>query len=226
MEQIIRFGNYVFIPEKQVAVVYGPGGFSRFLPPGNHFLNPFSEQIETFISTTSSIVKGLCVGARASGGIPISIEWKLVYRINPFIIGPSMRSDLARSLPNQAPDIAQTHTDNCIRQHIEKFTVNALCKANAQYCLERQLERVVVERLRPFGFEVYRIMLGTITMSPKVVAALEAAYERQIQAEGLRLIKCLVEQFSDDELNKLEKLAPLLAWELHESQLAVKFSNE
>ena len=88
------------VPEMKVAVVFSSPGevFSRFLPPGIHFLVPGVEYVQDFISTGPQAVRASSYTLTRDGHA-IPIDWMLTYRLNPEEIEGDRRANMARTLP-------------------------------------------------------------------------------------------------------------------------------
>ncbi len=203
---------YVRVPELETAVIYRTNNetFDRFLPTGRHWIIPFVEHVGGTISTAPGSVKGQCANAETGGGIPLTIDWSLSYKLNPFHISAEARPKLARSLPRKAATIARSHVNNCLRHVLSGYTVEALSQPGMLTRLEREARQQVTARLSSMGFEISRVMLGAIEMPPQVRATLAEAYEQQVrashEAQSLARLQQVVSQFSDDDMARLLEL--------------------
>jgi regulator of protease activity HflC (stomatin/prohibitin superfamily) len=208
---------WVRIPEMEMAVVFNQetGAFARFLLPGRHLVKFPLERITAVISLAPGSVSGKCPGAQSDGGIPINVRWKVVYVLNPARMKPELRPRLARSLPDHLDDLLRSHVGNCVQRLINEQTVEALSGGGVQKRLERELRERVVERVAPFGIQIFRTMLTSIELPPGVQTTLEKAHEREVyaasEARSLERLQQAVSRFSDDEMARLLKLK-----ELHE----------
>ena len=202
----------VRVGELEVGVLYKSKGktFVRFLPPGKHWLRPFKEQMLDKIPTTTATVNGQSVGVSTSGGLSLTIDWTVQYGINPFRIPAAAQPSLARALPRKAGLIAKNHLDNCLRHVISEYSIDQLCQPGVQKRLERAIRQTTAERLAGLGFELSRVMLGTIEMPVHVRAALEAAHEHHVQTEyevkALERLHQVVTQFSESDMQRLMEL--------------------
>jgi regulator of protease activity HflC (stomatin/prohibitin superfamily) len=209
---VVRRWFYVNVPELETAVVYRTDSetFARFLAPGRHWIMPFVERLGTNISTASAAVKGNCVNAETMGGIPLTIDWSLSYKLDPFRIPAGSRPKLARSLPRKAATIARNHVNNCLRHVIGDYPVEVLSQPGMIKRLERETRQLAAARLADMGFEVSRVMLGAIEMPPQVRAALSEAYEQQVrteyEAQSLARLHQVISQFSEADVQRLLEL--------------------
>ena len=203
---------YVNVPELETAVVYRTGSetFAQFLAPGRHWIMPFAEKLGESISIASASVNGQCAQAETTGGIPLTIDWTLSYKLNPFRIPAENRPKLARSLPRKAGTIARNHVNNCVRHVIGDYPVEALSQPGMIKRLEREVRQLAGARLADLGFEISRVMLGTIEMPPSVRAALTEAYGKQVrtehEAQSLARLHQVVSQFSETDMERLLEL--------------------
>lgn len=208
---------WVRIPEMEMAVVFNreTGAFARFLLPGRHLVKFPLERITAVISLAPGNVSGVCRGAQSNGGIPVTVHWKVVYVLNPERMNPDLHARLARSLPEHMDALLGSHAGNCVQRLINEQTVEMLSSGGAQQRLERELRARLVNRLMPFGIQVYRAMLTGIELPPGVQATLEKAHEREVyaasEARSLERLQEAVSRFSDEEMARLLKLK-----ELHE----------
>jgi len=203
---------YVTVPELETAVIYRTDSetFARFLAPGRHWIVPFMERVGTPISTASATVKGQCVNAETMGGIPLTLEWSLSYKLNPFRIPANNRPKLARTLPHKAGTAARNHVNNCIRHVIGDYPVAMLSEPGMVKRLEREVRQLAATRLADMGFEVSRVMLGAVEMPMQVRAALAESYEQKVrtehEAQSLARLHQVVSQFSETDMQRLLEL--------------------
>ena len=208
----VRRWVYINVPELETAVVYRTDSesFARFLSPGRHWIIPWVEKLGASIATAAGSAKGQCIHAETTGGIPLTIEWSLSYKLNPFRIPAGNRPKLARSLPRKAGTIACNHVNNCIRHVVSEYSVETLSQPGMIKRLEREVRQLTAARLAELGFEISRVMLGAVEMPPQVRAALTEAYEQQVrtehEAQSLARLHQVVGQFSDDDMARLLEL--------------------
>ncbi len=208
----VRRWVYVTVPELETAVVYRADSdtFARFLAPGRHWIMPFVEQLGAPIATASATAKGQCVNAETMGGIPLTIEWSLSYKLNPFRIPAEKRPKLARTLPKKAATAARNHVNNCIRHVVGDYPVDLLSQPGMVKRLEREVRQLAAARLADMGFEVSRVMLGAIEMPATVRAALTESYEQKMrtehEAQSLARLHRVVSQFSEADMARLLEL--------------------
>lgn len=202
----------VHVPEMEIGVVFNTQthSFARFLRPGHHPINPFTERLQATIPTTSGAAKGRCTGVQTAGGLSLNVEWSLSYDLDPFKAPVASHAKLARSLPHKSARMAAKHMDNCLHHVIGEYTITQLCQPGIHKRLERQVRQLLAARLASSGFEISRVMIGAIEMPPPVKAALEAAHERQVQldneVETLARLHQAVSRFSEADMERLVEL--------------------
>ncbi|MBK8986804.1 MAG: SPFH domain-containing protein [Chloroflexi bacterium] len=207
----VRRAAYVLVPEMEAALVYDSGGrFVRFLPPGGHWLRPFSEHISATIATDSTAVTGRTTGLQTIGGLALAVEWRLTYTLNVFAVPADQQAKVARTLAKNPAAAARSHLGNVLQHVIGEYTIEQLTLPGAHKQLEAQVKAALDGRLRPLAFQVSRVMIGAIDMPPHVKAALEAVHERHMQAENeakaLARLQQVVSQFSDADMQRLIEL--------------------
>ncbi len=207
-----RQAAYIRIPELHVGVIYNTQKqtFSRFLPAGRYWLIPFVEQLHSLIDLTADSTSDVCRDVQTSSGIPVDIEWTLSFDLNPFRIPADKQAKLARSLPRKAAIIPKKHVNHCLRLLVGEMTIETLWQPGAQRRLERELRQMAGERLAAAGYELKRIMIGSVEMPAAVRKNLEAAQRRRMQAENdaqaLARLQAAVSQFSDQDMARLLEL--------------------
>jgi regulator of protease activity HflC (stomatin/prohibitin superfamily) len=209
---VVRRWMYVSVPELETAVVYRTDSetFAHFLAPGRHWIMPFTEKLGESISIASASVNGQCANAETTGGIPLTIDWSLSYKLDPFRIPAENRPKLARSLPRKVATIARNHVNNCVRHVIGDYPVEALSQPGMIKRLEREVRQLAAARLADLGFEISRVMLGAIEMPPPVRSAMTEAYSQQVrtehEAQSLARLHQVISQFSEADVQRLLEL--------------------
>lgn len=201
----------VHIPEMEIGIVQAADGrFVRFLPSGNHWLRPFTEQVTATIAAESTTIQGHTPGLQSIGGLSLAIDWRLSYNLNVFQVPPEKQAKVARMLARNPAATVRNHLGNVLQHIVGEYTIEQLTLPGAHKQLEAQVKTAIGQRLRPLGFEASRVMIGAIEMPPHVKSALEAVHERQMQAENeakaLSLLQQVVSQFSDADMQRLIEL--------------------
>lgn len=211
----LRREGEIIVPELSIGVVHRKKGeqFIRFLEPGTHWINPAKEHVAAFINTAGQSTSAQTKGVQAIGGLPLEIDWTAAYSLKPQKLSTAARPKMARALPHKAAAIARQQINNCWHHLIGDYTIEQLTEPGAHKKLERQLRQLAKVRLEPLGFEVTRIMIDAIHMPKQVMQALEAAHEREMQAEkearALEKLQKVVSQFSENDMARLMELERL-----------------
>jgi regulator of protease activity HflC (stomatin/prohibitin superfamily) len=203
---------FVRVPETAVATVYSDGGerFARFLPPGSHWLRPFQERLGDLIVIDAPTIQGRADGLQTSGGITVAVEWRLAYEVNLAQIPAEKQAKAARVHSGKATAVVRSHVGNVLQHVVSEYSIEWLTLPGAPKRLEMEVKTAVSQRLHPLGFTISRVMVNAIELPPHVKAALEAAHERQVQAEqeaqALARLQQVVSQFSDADMERLIEL--------------------
>ena len=214
IEFIGRF-MYVRVGEMETAVVFNreTKAFSRFLLPGRHLLKVPFEHVKAIVSTSPNTVKGRCKNVQSREGVGVQVEVLMTYQPSPADVEPMLRPKAARMWPKGTGGMARTHLQNCATRLVNRYTVANLYRNGARSRIERELRDDCQERLRPFGLNVFRVMVIRIDLPAAVEAALEQAHERAVQAESdafaLERMGRVVVQFSDVEMERIFRLEQL-----------------
>lgn len=202
----------ITIPELHVGVVFEKKGekFARFLEPGTHWINPVKEMVVDFIPTSGQTANAKIKGVQVIGGLPVEVEWTAVYTLEPLRLAQEIRPKMARALPKKSAGIAQQHINNCLHHIIGDCTIEQLCEPGIHRKLERLIRQEAITRLEGLGYNINRIMIDAIHMPKQVLAALETAHEREMQAQNeiraLERLQKVVSQFSEADMQRLLEL--------------------
>ena len=158
-------------------------------------------------------VRGKCIQAQTNGGITVTVNWSMTYVLNPDNVAVDFWPQMARVLPHFSDRIVRKHGNNCVAQLVSELPVEALMAEGARGRLERQLRQRLGERLRPFGVQLFRVMLLGVELPAQVQVTLEAAHERIVHANSeamaLERLQRAVNQFSDADMERLIQLKQL-----------------
>lgn len=199
---------WVRVPEMEVWTKYNreTKAFVGYLPPARHWIWPW-ERIGDKISTQAKVVGGKCLNTQTEGGITSNIDWSVTYRIVPSQIVPNLRSAMARTLPQYSEKMVRLHGNNCIARVISELPVSDLTNNGNRSRLERKIRERLVERLHPFGIQVFQLMVTGVELPPKVEATYQAAHERIVhaysEAEALERLQQAISKFSDSDMERL-----------------------
>lgn len=206
---------WVRIPEMEVGIAYNveAQAFTRFLPPGRHLLLFPVERVKDYISTAPGTTRGQVVETQTGDGVAVTLEWTLLYVLNPLRIETDLQPRLALSLPKFAGKLIGSHVNNCVQEFVSETQARNLHDNGARGRLERILRQRVAERVAPFGVEVFRIIVTAVAFPSHVQATIEDVYREQLQAQSqaqvmVRLQEA-VNKFSDRDMDILMQLAQL-----------------
>lgn len=203
----------VRVKEMEMGVAFNveSGAFTRFLPPGRHLLAFPLEQIKARISTAPGNVGGEVLETQTGDGLPVTMEWTLLFVLNPQRIAPDLRPRLARSLPKFANTLIRNHVNNCVQQLVSEQLAKDLVEVGARGRVERVLRQRVAERLAPFGVEVFRVMVTAVALPTNVQAKLEDAHNEVVFAQSQAMVMErwheAISKFNDREMEWLMELA-------------------
>lgn len=207
---------WVRVPEMEVWLKFNveSKAFGGYLTPGRHWLLPW-ERVEGKLSTQVKTVRGKCLQAQTQGGITAHVEWSASFTLNPRNISWDFWPQMARALPQHSDRIVRSHGNNCTALVVSELPVSALADNGGRGRLERMIRAELVERLHPFGVQVFRVMVTGVELPAHVNASLEKAHEREVyansEAAALERLQKAVSQFSDADMERL-----LLLKQLHE----------
>ncbi|MCB9421182.1 MAG: hypothetical protein H6667_15375 [Ardenticatenaceae bacterium] len=199
---------WVRVPEMEVWTKYNreTKAFAGYLPPGRHWILPW-ERIGGKISTQAKMVGGKCLNTQTEGGITANVDWSATYKIVPSQIKLDLRSTMARTLPDFSEKMVRSHGNNCAARVISELPVADLTNHGNRSRLERRIRQLLVERLHPFGIQVFRVMVTGVELPAKVEATYQAAHERIVhaysEAEALERLHQAVSKFSDADMERL-----------------------
>ncbi len=166
---IFREAGLTLVAEDHVAVTVNRYGFiNRVLSPGQYRLRPF-ERVEFMVETRTKLARGSVSSVATEEGILVKLDWSGIYALRPGQISDN-RSQRLRSLPNADKAIAR-NADILLRKLIGGQAVNELFNPTTRERLERQLGKLVADRLQMLGIEFKSINLQAIELPLEVAEA-------------------------------------------------------
>lgn len=207
---------WVRVPEMEVWLKFNieSKAFVGYLTPGRHWLMPW-ERVKSKLSTQVKTVRGKCLQAQTQGGITAHVDWSATYTLNPQNIPWDFWPHMARVLPQHSDSIVRTHGSNCVALVISELPVAALADKGGRSRLERMIREQLVERLHPFGVQIFRVMVTGVELPANVQDSFEKAHEREVyaysEAAAMERLQRAISQFSDSDMERL-----LLLKQLHE----------
>lgn len=204
---------YVHLNEMEVGVIFNrEGNFSRFLPPGHHFINPFIEYLDSTMTRGFQTSKSTARQIRTREGIPVDIQWDVSFSVDVQKIMPGIEHKMARALPKFAPNMVGGRVLHSLRHIVENMGIEELHTEGAIQRLEEAVRTEVFRRSAHLGIveiSANDMKLGPITMPRHVENALEANYERHLTVEALDKLQKVLAQFTEEHMEKLGELERL-----------------
>lgn len=206
---------WVRVGEMETAVTFDVNrrAFRRFLPPGLHLLLFPVEQVVGIFSTGATTLKGRCSRAQTSEGVTATVDWTLVYRLEPANIQVDMRPAVARALLSGPGAMLRDLGNNCVNLLTNERTVGNSFQNGRRASFERALRGDLQDRLAPFGLLVIRFLVTGVELPPQVQASLEEAHERAVyadsEAHSLERLHEAVRKFTDTDMERLLRLRQL-----------------
>lgn len=218
---------FVLVNEMEFGVIFDKinGNFVRFIDSERHrhldyyhFINPFTERLESKIPKGSQKAIGTLEQVRTKEGIPISVNYVVSFAVDPFKIKPGigLEPKMARALPKGATNIVGGKTALILKHIIEQKSINELYSADALKTLEAEVREEVIKRTEALGITGIspdNVQIGPVIVPPQVEKALEAAHERKLQTEtevlALERLREVVHKFNPTDMERLAELERL-----------------
>ncbi|MFK7802270.1 MAG: SPFH domain-containing protein [Anaerolineae bacterium] len=196
--------------ESALVVDRGTGNFVRFLPPGNHWIDPLTETVKTKIPLASQSVSHVSEGIQTCGGIPVKISFRAGYTIDPSKIGRKNLAKMARALNGSLDGMVQKRVTASLQHIVGEITPQELTAYGSIKRLERQVKQMCRAKLEDKGVKMGEIAIENIQLPKHVRESLEAAHERELFAEQeariLERMHRVIGSFSDQEMDRLIEL--------------------
>jgi len=196
--------------ESAIVVNRGTGNFVRFLPPGTHWIDPFTETIKARVPLASQSVTHVSEGIQTCGGIPVKISFRAGYTIEPNRIVSRYLTKMARALSGNTNGIVQKRVTASLQHIVGEITPQQLTAQGSIKRLERQTKQICRAKLGDKGIDVSEIVIESIQLPRHVRESLEAAHERELFAEQeariLERLHLVIGSFSDQEMSRLIEL--------------------
>lgn len=172
------------VAEDTAAVTVDRNGFvKRVLPAGRHLLGP-AEKVEFTVETKTRLLSCQAPAVVTAGGVPVAIGWSGTYSLQPGLIRDRISQRL-RGLP-QAERAITRHVDICLRKLVGGYDLADLFRPAIRERLERQLGRLLAERLQPLGINFSGLNLLALELPVEVAEALNKARAIRTLDEALR----------------------------------------
>ncbi len=155
----------LYVPDSRVAVIRDPRLHTvRRLIAGPRvvFLWPVLESLWGWLDAASCILPGRTTGVRSADGIPVEVEWKVSFQLDPLAIPPENRPAALRALLRNPDDLIRLHLEDVLRTRMGEEPLERLCAGDRREFLAGRIRAGLVRRLADQGVEVQRVMLGAI----------------------------------------------------------------
>jgi regulator of protease activity HflC (stomatin/prohibitin superfamily) len=161
------------VPEDHVAVTVTKHGFiKRVLGSGRHLLYP-GERIEFVLETRTKLVRGQATRIATGDGLLLTINWSGTYALCPEQITDN-RSQRLRGLLRAEKAITR-NVDIFLRKLVGGHTVSDLFNPGLRERLERQLNHLLADKLKPLGITFNGLNLQAIDLPPELTEAMTKA---------------------------------------------------
>ena len=161
------------VPEDSVTITVNQDGFiKRVLPAGRHLLYP-GERVDFTVEIKTKLIADRAVAVATGDGILININWSGTYALRPNLITENMSQRL-RGLLTAERAIAR-NTDIYLRKLVGDQALRDLFNPATRERIERQLNQLLADRLKPLGIAFNGLSLQVIDLPQEVAEALNKA---------------------------------------------------
>ncbi len=186
------------------------GNFARFLAPGRHWVDPFTEVVAKKLPLNSQSVKATSDGIQTSGGIPIKVSWQASYAIRPEKINQSHLANMSRALKGSLDGMVQKRISAALQHVAGNLTPHELTAQGSVKRLERQVKQICKAKLDDKGVKINEILITNVQLPRHVRETLESAHERELLADQeariLERLHKVISTFSSEEMDRLLEL--------------------
>ncbi|MBE2224147.1 MAG: hypothetical protein IAF02_21585 [Anaerolineae bacterium] len=200
--------------------------------PFHHYINPFTERVESRASKRPLSVEGTVHQIRTREGVSVNITYSVGYNLDVTLIRPKIEYKIARAIPNYHSNMIRGRVIHSLRYMIEQKSVSELYTTDAIKKLEVELRHEVTKRAQGLGFQDIAqtdVKLGPIQVPHDVEKAIEEAHERELQTEtavkALEQIKRAINEYEDKDIERLAELERLRILDQHGGTLSYEMSN-
>lgn len=198
-----------WVAEDNAAITVDRNGFvKRVLPAGRHLLG-LAEKVEFTIETKTRLAAHQVTAVVTGEGIPVNIGWSGTYSLQPDLIN-DRKSQRLRSLP-QAERAIFRNADICLRKLVGAYGLAELFKPAIRERLERQLNQLLAERLKPMGIVFNGLNLSALELPGEVTEALNKARAIKTLDEAIRQI----DPATRDIVRGVYQLDEVLHWDAY-----------
>ncbi len=167
-----RVKTWVVFEDHMAVTVDRDNFVKRVLPAGRHILYPF-ERVDFVLETKTKLVTGRATAIATNDGIPVNLNWSGIYVLQPDLIRENVSQRL-RGLPNAEKAISR-NVDVYLRKLVGNYVVYDLFNPATRERLERHLNQLLADRLKPLGIVFKGLNLQVIELPTEVAEALNKA---------------------------------------------------
>jgi regulator of protease activity HflC (stomatin/prohibitin superfamily) len=161
------------VAEDTVAItVDGDGFIKRVLPSGRHLLRPF-EKIDFILSVKPSRTGGYAAMVVTADGIPLTLNWSLIYACEPGLITEHLNRRLRGLLLAEAA--LSRHIDIALRRIVGGYPLPELFKPAIRERIERQVAHLVADKVKVAGLTLTSLDLQVFELPGEVAEAFNKA---------------------------------------------------
>ncbi|WP_448593084.1 SPFH domain-containing protein, partial [Thermoflexus hugenholtzii] len=184
------------VPDSQVAVTRDPRLHTvrrLIVGPRRALRWPFLEALWGRLDTTPRALSGRAIGVRSAEGIPIEVEWTVVFRLDPLAIPPENRPAALRILLQDPEGPIRLHLEDVLRTRMGQEPLERLCAGDRRETLAERIRAGLVRRLYHQGIEVRRVMLGAI--------------HPPMESQQARILQEILRQLTPEDAQRMAELA-------------------
>ncbi|MFN3929286.1 MAG: SPFH domain-containing protein [Thermoflexus sp.] len=192
---------WVAVPELRAAVLWNRWhqGLGRVLVgPGIYAILPGVERIWGWLDLQPRVLSGVTREIVSADGMPLEIDWQVIYRIDPFRILPENRSVILHALTKDAGSMVRIWMEESLRARVGSQVVGDLITGGLQR-LAGRVHADLSRRMATRGIEISAVMLRAIRPPLDYQRAL-------IQARAFDVLREALRQFTDQDLQRVMDL--------------------
>ncbi|WP_448595755.1 SPFH domain-containing protein [Thermoflexus hugenholtzii] len=186
----------LYVPESRVAVMRDPRLHTvRRLIPGPRVAlrRPSLEVLWGWLDTAPRLLSGRTGGVRSADGIPLEVEWKVIFHLDPLSIPPENRPVALRTLLQGPEGLIRLHLEDVLRTRMGKEPLDRLCAGDRREALAERIRAGLIRRLYDQGIEVRRVMLGAIYLP--------------VESQQARIVQEVLRQLTSEDAQRMAELA-------------------
>jgi|GEM_PF-1328842 len=186
----------LYVPDSRVAVTRDPRLHTvrrLIVGPRRALRRPFLETLWGWLDTAPRALSGRTGGVRSADGIPLEVEWKLIFRLDPLAIPPGNQRVALQTLLQDPEGLIRLHMEDVLRARMGKEPLERLCAGDRREALAERIRAGLVRRLYNQGIEVQRVMLGAIYPP--------------VESQQARILQEMLRQLTPEDAQRMAELA-------------------